>query len=260
MKSGIFFLLFLWQCLQCVLGQSCDSMSDGSASDCWYTFWYVWVAFGLFVAVIIVILILYYKHKSKRRNRVQRIGPTMPREPPPYMAPSQEPPAYDDAIKDSIAVPAGFHGDIRHLRAMHVRQRNEENHERQYLQRHLAANRQPSDVSIISVPPAYSDHNNTSQFQTPGTVNQPINVHPPVRHIHNNNNSHQGQVLPERPARLGQARTTPHQTTAPASRIPQRPSRVGQSQNVTQEGQGTNQHTINVPHQQTQPPPRSTRR
>ncbi|XP_060086141.1 putative mediator of RNA polymerase II transcription subunit 12 [Ylistrum balloti] len=251
----------------CVVSQSCDSMSDGSAADCWYTFWYVWVAFGLFVAVIITILIVYYKHKSKRRNRVQRIGPAMPREPPPYQAPSQEPPAYDDAIKDSIAVPPGFHGDIRHLRAMQIRQRNEENHERQYIQRQLAANRQPSDISIISVPPAYVEPSDPSHI--PG-------VHPPTRHtLNNNNNQHQppqqGQVLPQRPARLGQTRPTQQQQQqqqtrsqqqtqqphpAQPSRIPQRPARLGQ-QPPTQQDNAT--QSLNVP-QQTQPPPRTTRR
>ncbi|XP_033762302.1 myb-like protein K [Pecten maximus] len=265
-RTFILPVLLIWQYLQCVRGQSCDSMSDGSAADCWYTFWYVWVAFGLFLIVVITILILYYKHKSKRRNRVQRIGPAMPREPPPYMAPSQEPPAYDDAIKESIAVPPGFHGDIRHLRAMQIRQRNEENHERLYIQRQLAANRQPSDVSIISVPPAYVEPSNTSGQPIPYT-HLPLGVHPPVRHIpNNNNNTHnqqqqpQGQVLPQRPARLGQARSTQQQTTAPTSRIPQRPARLGQQQQAPQQGQqASDPQTLNTP-QQTQPPPRTTRR
>ncbi|OWF35758.1 protein FAM170B-like [Mizuhopecten yessoensis] len=255
-------VLFIWLWLQCVRGQSCDSMSDGSAADCWYTFWYVWVAFGLFLTVIITILIVYYKHKSKRRNRVQRLGPTMPRDPPPYLAPSQEPPAYDDAIKESVVVPPGFNGDIRHIRAMHMRLRNEANHEQQYLQRQLAANRQPSDVSIISVPPPYVEASHPSQ---------PLNarnVHLPVRQMPNNqqqSQQQQGQVLPQRPARLGQARPSQQQgQTRPTaqqqpqppvttSRIPQRPARLGQ--------QPPTQQQINIsPNLNTpQPPPRSTR-
>ncbi|XP_048755253.2 uncharacterized protein LOC125666159 [Ostrea edulis] len=84
----------------------------GSSNDsCWYTFWYVWVALGLFITVLITMVIVYYKHKwSKRRTRVRRIAVVHPQNPPPYEAPSQLPPSYEDALKHSVAVNVpGYH-------------------------------------------------------------------------------------------------------------------------------------------------------
>ncbi|XP_061193954.1 uncharacterized protein LOC133202193 [Saccostrea echinata] len=79
---------------------------DGSSNDsCWYTFWYVWVALGLFITVLITMVIVYYKHKwSKRRTRVRRIAVVQPQNPPPYDAPSQLPPSYEDSLKHTVAI------------------------------------------------------------------------------------------------------------------------------------------------------------
>lgn len=262
-------LPLLW--IQCVLGESCDSMTDASAANCWYTFWYVWVALGLFIAVVITILIVYYKQKTKRRNRVQRIAPTMAREPPPYTTPSQEPPGYEDAIKESIVVPAGFNGDIRHLRALQIRHRNEENHERQYIQRQMAANRQPSDVSIISIPPAYVEI--SSHPVMAHHPSQPMTAHPPVRRQITNQPQPQG--LPQRPARIGPPRpaatnqqqqqppqTQPQPSVQPSiqnNRMPERPTRLGRPQPNNQQQTTIDPITLNAL-QPSNPPPLTTTR
>nr|XP_022310364.1 uncharacterized protein LOC111115796 [Crassostrea virginica] len=94
------------------LPPSAHACEDGGNNDsCWYTFWYVWVALGLFITVLITMVIVYYKHKwSKRRTRVRRIAVVQPQNPPPYEAPSQLPPCYEDALKHSVAVNIpGYH-------------------------------------------------------------------------------------------------------------------------------------------------------
>ena len=54
-------------------------------------------------------------------NHIFCFSVARPISPPGYTAPSQQPPGYEDAIKNSFAVPAGFHGDIRHLRGMETK-------------------------------------------------------------------------------------------------------------------------------------------
>lgn len=105
----VYFLLAILSHLQIESADACDE--DGTNDSCWYTFWYVWVALGLFITVLITMVIVYYKHKwSKRRTRVRRIAVVQPQNPPPYEAPSQLPPSYEDALKHSVAINIpGYH-------------------------------------------------------------------------------------------------------------------------------------------------------
>ncbi|XP_063421140.1 activating signal cointegrator 1 complex subunit 2 homolog [Mytilus trossulus] len=131
--------LFIVICLSYIeeISCNCGGKSDGSQSEsCWYTFWYIWVALALFVAVLITIMVFYYKHKSRHRTRVRRLSAARPQNPPPYSVPSQLPPSYDDAIKDSLPVPPGYVTDYRLISQYHN-------------------NRGQSDVSTISYPPSY---------------------------------------------------------------------------------------------------------
>lgn len=125
-------------CLACVKEIICDcgDSKGGQTESCWYTFWYIWVALALFVAVLITIMVFYYKHKSRHRTRIRRLSAARPLNPPPYSVPSQLPPSYDDAIKESLPVPPGYVTDYRIVSQYHN-------------------NRGQSDVSTISYPPCY---------------------------------------------------------------------------------------------------------
>lgn len=105
----VYVLLAILSHPQLLSADACNE--DGTNDSCWYTFWYVWVALGLFITVLITMVIVYYKHKwSKRRTRVRRIAVVQPQNPPPYEAPSQLPPSYEDSLKHSVAINIpGYH-------------------------------------------------------------------------------------------------------------------------------------------------------
>lgn len=144
------------------------------------------------------------------------------------------------------------------ITALQIRHRNEENHERQYIQRQMAANRQPSDVSIISIPPAYVEI--SSHPVTAHHPSQPMTAHPPVRRQITNQPQPQG--LPQRPARIGPPRpaatnqqqqqppqTQPQPSVQPSiqnNRMPERPTRLGRPQPNNQQQTTIDPITLNA--------------
>lgn len=205
--------IFLVICLTALQEVKCDCGYDKSSESCWYTFWYIWVALALFVAVLITIMVFYYKHKSRHRTRVRRLSAARPQNPPPYSEPSQLPPSYEDAIKDSLPVPPGYVTDYRIISQYHN-------------------NRGQSDISIISFPPVY---NEGPPQQPPRQQNQPH------AQVHNNQQNRNNQ-LNTRPS--NQQRQQVQRNISISNRNQVQPAQSRGQRNTTNQNQSSQPNMI----------------